>query len=76
MLGNAQWRRLQGKCHRNQTARFAGKGETVRQERTSAQVTVRLGKPHSEQDQIGEIQGGPPFSRVRSLEVRGNVRPR
>lgn len=33
-----------------------GKGETVRQERTSDLVTDRLGKPHSEQGQIdGEI---------------------
>ncbi len=31
----------------------AGKGETVRQERTSGRATGRLGKPHPEQDQIG-----------------------
>lgn len=31
-----------------------GKGGKVRQERTSRQVTVWLGKPHTEQDRIGK----------------------
>jgi hypothetical protein len=41
----------------------------------------RHGKPHLEQEQIGERRevrgnGGPPCSRVGSLEARGNAGPR
>src|ERR1700730_11727498 len=59
-----------GKCHRNKpptsavpTVRPAGKGEMVRQERTSVAVTRRLGKPHPMQGQTGPLAGSPPRSR-------------
>ena len=43
------------------------KAETVRQERTSASATARLGKPHLEQTQIGTRHGRPPCVRVARL---------
>lgn len=56
---------------RLQSAR-RGKGEKVRQERTSGRVTVRLAKPHSEQGHIGGLWAPSP-SPGRLLDPGGNA---
>ncbi|GAC1322709.1 MAG: hypothetical protein NVSMB22_09730 [Chloroflexota bacterium] len=53
VLGNSQWGRPQGKCHRNIPPAIAGKGEMVRQELTGSGVIRWPGKPHLEQDYVG-----------------------
>ena len=49
-----------------------GKGEMVRQERTSGRVTGRLGKPHVEQGQIGGHKDARP---VLGLAAGGGGQP-
>ncbi len=86
MPGNARRRHvkawLQRQCNRKYTARDInsifkpGKGEMASQELTGSLATGWPGKPHPKQGQIGKIWGGPPFFRVRPLEVNGNICPR
>lgn len=79
VLGNAQWGKPRGKCHRKQTARrglrpSAGKGENVGQEPTGVRGDAGAGKPHPEQGRTG---GGllARCPRVAPLEVRGDTDP-
>jgi hypothetical protein len=56
VLANGQAERSDGKCNRKIQPSQEGNGEMVRQERTSAAVMRRLGKPHPEQRQNAQTR--------------------